>query len=1174
MAAPIVIESEMSDAAIKRAGQNVAKIFKDAFSEVNKYADQTAKRFSEAIGAGGKQGFDRFAAARNQFQAKEQSAEAQHQRRLVEYAQKSAEQRRVIEAREQAQINVIRERSAQDEIRRQQRVQQQGNGTLAFLKRYSSTVREAGESIQQAGYGLTALTGGILSAGRAAVRSAVDIDAQVNTLKALTGSAETAEKRFKALVALSGRTPGLTTSLALSLDSQLRVAKVSQESIDKLLPAIGRINAVSPLGNPQQFARNLGQLISGGFDRQDLKELAENSPIAGQVITQLFGVDSPTNAKAIREAAKNLGIKTFEDFAIQFADAAAKNKGLANITESFGTQFDKLRDRALVALRPLGLEIIKTLTPIVERLVPLIEDLAAKFAALDPSTKTTILAVAGLTAALGPAVVLLGGFIQALGALGNIATVVAGAAGIGGTTAAITTLSGVLAGGAIEAAALYAAYQENFGGLRDVVASFVSEATAFWANYGDEIKSGTQAVWGFVKTYIVEAVTGVLQAVSGVLALLNGNWESGLRSLLTGAQKIFALLVPNFVRAGQDLVKGLIDGVVSGAKGVRETMVAIATGALNAAKVTLGIKSPSREFFKIGEQTIDGFILGARSKAQQAAKEIRDIQKAVIAAATPPDLIAGLREQEGIRREQQYLLGFIPAPTAGLIPGGDIPTPKAVRDLAEAIKEIPPAPPVFQELTGFAKGFFDQIETGDQIFARFGQSVSRSLLNVKDLFANLAASVKNLFFDILGNGLQRLVGGALGSLFGGGNRAAGGAGGGGFNLGNIFGGFGGGIGPGGTAVFNGSGGGGGILSSIGSLFGLGGSSPTSLTNGGLPRIPGVSIPSIGGGTSGGGGLLSRIPGGNFLGRLFGGAGGALFPLLGAGIGSSVGGQSSFGRILGGIGGGAVGLGLSYGASVFGALGGGFGALGPAVLAALGPAALIGAPLLLGAYLLGRAKARKQDEATSGEYLTEAIARIRDLTAAAEAGKLTSVGEARKIFESDILATFISQINTIKTKSVRESRLRNQVPDLRNLFEKEVVPAVVAANKAQGRFQNQLPEFATGGFKQGTGYALLHDGEAILNQAQQARLFARAGRDVFADIGVPNAKPAPADNASFATGGIYSAPSSGSPTFVFENLVVTVGEGDATRILEAAVRTPDGKRYIYQTNKDVARNGGI
>jgi hypothetical protein len=898
LAAPIVIQAELTEADINRAFGNLEKRGKKAFDAINSYAAETAKRFADVFGAGGKQGFDRFAAARNQFHAKEQSAEAQHQRRLVEYTQKSAEQRRVIEAREQAQINVIRERSAQDEIRRQQRVQQQGSGTLAFLKRYSSTVREAGESIQQAGYGLTALTGGILSVGRAAVRSAVDIDSQVNVLKALTGSAETAEKRFKALVALSARTPGLTTSLAATLDAQLRVARVSEASIDKILPVIGRLNAVSPLGNPQQFAANLTQLFTQNFERQDLKELVGNSPLAGQIIAELFNVDSPINAKAIRESPRRAAIKSADEFFAAFADAAAKNKGLANVTESLGTQFDKLRDRALVALRPLGLEIIKTLTPVVERLVPLIEELAAKFAALDPSTKTAILAVAGLTAALGPTVVLLGGFVQTLGALGNIATVVAGAAGIGGTTAAISTLSGVLAGGAIEVAALYQAYQENFGGLRDVVSGFVAEATAFWANYGDEIKSGTQAVWSFVKTYIVDAVTGVLQAVSGVLALLNGNWESGLRSLLTGAQKIFGLLIPNFVKAGQDLIKGLIDGVLSGAKGVRETMVAIATGALNAAKVVLGIQSPSKEFIKIGEQIGEGLQLGiAANKAQIAAaskalaegaisgardavaelqallgasqqtlqaraaeqnarefirvlEEVLDLRRQLgqpVGDALPQTIQAARIEADrlaasltAVRDKARGIIKFpevakledfvrLSSPLAGSVPGGEIPTPKAVRDLAEAVKEIPPAPPIFQELTGFAKGFFDQIESGDQIFERFGRNVSGAFRNVTDLFNGLKNAVKNFFLDLVGNTLQNLVKGTLSGLFGGGtggNRAAGGAGGGGFNLGNIFGGIGGGIGPGGTAVFNGGGGGGGILGSIGSLFGLGGSSPS------------------------------------------------------------------------------------------------------------------------------------------------------------------------------------------------------------------------------------------------------------------------------------------------------------------------------------------------------------
>src|SRR5205085_2026874 len=190
------------------------------------------------------------------------------------------------------------------------------------------------------------------------------------------------------------------------------------------------------------------------------------------------------------------------------------------------------------------------------------------------------------------------------------------------------------------------------------------------------------------------------------------------------------------------------------------------------------------------------------------------------------------------------------------------------------------------------------------------------------------------------------------------------------------------------------------------------------------------------------GLQSTATVGGFAGNFLAGGAVSLLPaLLGVGLGAGVGGQSGLGRILGGIGGGAVGLGLSFGASVFGASG----LLGPSLLAALGPAALIGAPLLVAALLLGRAAARRRDEATSGDSLQNAINAIHALTKSANRGELTSVSEAEKQFKQ-IYDQLKTETLALKTKSVRESRLAHQLdptgarPDsIRHLFNTETLP---------------------------------------------------------------------------------------------------------------------------------------
>lgn len=449
MADAIRIQVTLDPTGITQAGQQIARQLQSALDSSANSAKAAGKKIGDALSAGIEEGLRKAASVRKQFEQSfspgsrhtiEQAAEVKHQQRLTEIRERAAAQQATIRARDEANAAASARRIAEAQekaFRRPQGV----SDSLTFFKRYSSTIREAGESIQQFGVGLLGVTAGIISFGRGAVTSAINIDRQVNVLKSLTGSAEAAEKRYAALIALSAKTPGLTTSLAATLDAQLRVANVTEATINRILPAIGKLNAVSPLGDPARFASNLVQLVSQNFERADLKELVGASPLAGEIIKELFKVDNPTNAKAIRESAAKLGLNSTEAFFAAFSDAANKNAKLVGVTESLGTQFEKLRDRVLVAFRPLGLAIIQALAPLVEKAVPIIEQLSQAFRALPETAQQAIIVLGLLAAAIGPLVIALGGLIQAFGALGNIITVFAG---IGGTAGLAGAFSGLL----------------------------------------------------------------------------------------------------------------------------------------------------------------------------------------------------------------------------------------------------------------------------------------------------------------------------------------------------------------------------------------------------------------------------------------------------------------------------------------------------------------------------------------------------------------------------------------------------------------------------------------------------------------------------------------------------------------------------------------------------------
>jgi hypothetical protein len=467
----------------------------------------------------------------------------------------------------------------------------------------------------------------------------------------------------------------------------------------------------------------------------------------------------------------------------------------------------------------------------------------------------------------------------------------------------------------------------------------------------------------------------------------------------------------------------------------------------------------------------------------------------------------------------------------------------------------------------FMRGFNSQIESVGDAFERFGSNVAHAFTNVRDLFNGLKQAVLSFFNDLIGNSLQNLVRGTLGSLFGGGGGGA---------LGNLF----------RTPSFAGGGGGGGfggIAQAFAGALGGGISAPASVSNSAISTLPGA-------GTFGG--VLPR-PNPGFTQAIssaaFGGAGSAASkfslsgfgqslagaaPLLGLGLGGSLGGQSLAGNILGSAGGflGGAFLAATVTPGIFSA--------GAAALFSNPITAIAGAGLLVGSILLGKASQRHKDEEASGQMLKQAYDALGQLKASIASDAIDGA-QARAIFESQILNNFISQINTLKTKSVRESRLKNQVNDLRAAYEAIITPEVAA--QAQRRSNAQrfsaidsrlVPQFASGGVVPGQdrGFdsvrAVLRPGEMVLNMQQQASIRAIAGAGIFDRAGVPGINR----SGRFDTGGIapWNSNSSGQGTVVIDRLFINV---DAEGIAIAGMSGPGGEQIVINHIENVRLRKG-
>jgi tape measure domain-containing protein len=121
-------------------------------------------------------------------------------------------------------------------------------------------------------------------------------------------------------------------------------------------------------------------------------------------------------------------------------------------------------------------------------------------------------------------------------------------------------------------------------------------------NIGKVVTVSTDIIVNFLKG-ITNNLPRVIQAgVDLVLALING-----IASAIRNNSEAVGAAGANL---GTAIIEGMVRGMAGGIGQVTSKAKELASTALSAAKGVLGIKSPSKEFFKIGQFVVQGFVKG------------------------------------------------------------------------------------------------------------------------------------------------------------------------------------------------------------------------------------------------------------------------------------------------------------------------------------------------------------------------------------------------------------------------------------------------------------------------------------------------------------------------------------------------------------------------------------
>lgn len=158
--------------------------------------------------------------------------------------------------------------------------------------------------------------------------------------------------------------------------------------------------------------------------------------------------------------------------------------------------------------------------------------------------------------------------------------------------------------------------------------------------YWDEIKAWTFSVWNAIKNFFVNLWNNITSAVYNFLVRFGlffvnafndarntiSSWIDNVLGFFRALPGNIMSALGNFgnllVSAGRDLIQGMINGVKQMAGNIARAAGDVVKGAINAAKSALGISSPSKVFFEIGEDTGQGYINALDAKELEVRRSL------------------------------------------------------------------------------------------------------------------------------------------------------------------------------------------------------------------------------------------------------------------------------------------------------------------------------------------------------------------------------------------------------------------------------------------------------------------------------------------------------------------------------------------------------------------------
>ena len=417
------------------------------------------------------------------------------------------------------------------------RVSQAAGDTVGEVESKFKGLTEVGSQMAGLGAGLTAgITAPLAILSGLAIDAAGDMDSLTRGLTAVAGSSDEAAKQMARLQEVA-KLPGLGLEEAVQGSIRLQAVGVAATDAEKYMMQFG--NALATVGKGRaDLDAVITQLVQMSSNTkvvaEDLKPIMERVPQVAQILKNAYGT---INTEQLQKA----GLTTQEVIGTMIAGL----EQLPRVSGGIKNAFENLEDSSKRALNEVG----KSFTPVIEKVVPIIETLLAKvqeaaqwFAQLPAPVQAAIGTVVALAAAIGPLLVAIGGITAAIGAAMPALTAVAAFFG---------TSVGLLAPWALAIGAVLAALVALGVWVNDNWEPIVAVLSTAW----DGIAENWSAVWGAISGFLI----GAWNAIAGATEVVWG-------PIVSFFTTIWDAIAPYF-SAVWDGIKGTLEGVWNAIKG-------------------------------------------------------------------------------------------------------------------------------------------------------------------------------------------------------------------------------------------------------------------------------------------------------------------------------------------------------------------------------------------------------------------------------------------------------------------------------------------------------------------------------------------------------------------------------------------------------------------------------